>query len=47
MGVSTQEFGAVTQWLINVLNILTGNLDRPGGTMFTKPAFDTVAGFGM
>jgi anaerobic selenocysteine-containing dehydrogenase len=43
MGVSTQEFGAVTQWLISVLNIVTGNLDRPGGAMFTKPAFDVVA----
>jgi len=43
MGVSTQEFGAATQWLINVLNIVTGNLDRPGGAMFTKPAFDLVA----
>ena len=43
MGVSTQEFGAVTQWLINVFNILTGNLDRPGGAMFTRPAFDLVA----
>ena len=30
------------QWLINVLNIVTGNLDRPGGAMFTLPAFDPV-----
>ncbi len=43
IGVSTQEFGGVCQWLINVLNIITGNLDRPGGVMFTKPAFDAVA----
>jgi anaerobic selenocysteine-containing dehydrogenase len=42
MGVSTQEFGGVCQWLINVLNIVTGNLDRPGGAMFTLPAFDPV-----
>jgi anaerobic selenocysteine-containing dehydrogenase len=42
IGVSTQEFGAVCQWLINVLNIVTGNLDRPGGAMFTRPAFDPV-----
>ena len=40
IGVSTQEFGGVCQWLINVLNIVTGNLDRPGGAMFTAPAFD-------
>ncbi|HET9866391.1 MAG TPA: molybdopterin dinucleotide binding domain-containing protein, partial [Nitrospira sp.] len=43
IGVSTQEFGAVCQWLINVLNIVTGNLDRPGGAMFTRPAFDPLA----
>jgi len=42
IGVSTQEFGGVCQWLINVLNIVTGNLDRPGGAMFTRPAFDPV-----
>jgi anaerobic selenocysteine-containing dehydrogenase len=42
IGVSTQEFGGVCQWLINVINIITGNLDRPGGAMFTKPAFDAV-----
>jgi anaerobic selenocysteine-containing dehydrogenase len=42
MGVSTQEFGGVCQWLINVLNIVTGNFDRPGGAMFTLPAFDPI-----
>ena len=42
IGVSTQEFGGVCQWLINVLNIVTGNLDRPGGAMFPLPAFDPV-----
>lgn len=42
MGVSTQAFGAVTQWLINLFNILTGNLDRAGGAMFTLPAIDLV-----
>ncbi|HEX8174949.1 MAG TPA: molybdopterin oxidoreductase family protein [Pyrinomonadaceae bacterium] len=42
IGVSTQEFGATCQWLINVLNIVTGNLDKPGGAMFTRPAFDPV-----
>src|ERR1041384_2731985 len=31
IGLSTQEFGGVCQWLINVLNIVTGHLDRPGG----------------
>ena len=43
IGVSTQEFGGVCQWLINVLNIVTGNLDRPGGAMFTRPAFDPLS----
>jgi anaerobic selenocysteine-containing dehydrogenase len=42
IGVSTQEFGGVCQWLINVLNIVTGNLDRTGGAMFTRPAFDPI-----
>ena len=43
IGLSTQEFGGVCQWLINVLNIVTRNLDRPGGAMFTLPAFDPVS----
>ena len=42
IGVSTQEFGGVCQWLINVLNMVTGNLDSPGGAMFTLPAFDPM-----
>jgi anaerobic selenocysteine-containing dehydrogenase len=43
VGVSTQEFGGLASWLINVLNLVTGNLDRPGGAMFTLPAVDLVA----
>ncbi|MFN8045364.1 MAG: molybdopterin-dependent oxidoreductase [Dermatophilaceae bacterium] len=42
MGVSTQAHGVVCQWAIQCLNIVTGNLDRPGGTMFTSPAVDLV-----
>jgi anaerobic selenocysteine-containing dehydrogenase len=42
LGVSTQEFGGLCQWLINVLNIVTGNLDQPGGAMFTTPAVDLL-----
>ncbi|MEV0898235.1 molybdopterin oxidoreductase family protein [Actinoplanes sp. NPDC049802] len=34
IGTCTVEFGTVTSWLIDVVNILTGNLDRPGGVMF-------------
>ncbi|NTX54194.1 molybdopterin-dependent oxidoreductase [Myxococcus sp. CA051A] len=44
MGLSTQPFGSLCQWLINVLNTVTGNLDRQGGAMFTQPAFDVVGG---
>jgi anaerobic selenocysteine-containing dehydrogenase len=43
VGVSMQEFGGLCQWLINVLNIVTGNLDSEGGAMFPLPAFDPVA----
>ncbi|MDB4192029.1 molybdopterin-dependent oxidoreductase [Flavobacteriaceae bacterium] len=42
MGVSTQEYGGICQWLINVLNIITNNMDKVGGAMFTKPAIDLV-----
>lgn len=42
IGASVQEFGALCQWLINVLNLLSGNFDRPGGAMFTRPAVDVV-----
>ncbi|PCI09915.1 MAG: dehydrogenase [Flavobacteriaceae bacterium] len=38
MGVSVQEYGTICQWLINVLNIITGNLDSSGGHMFPNPA---------
>ncbi|WP_370248697.1 molybdopterin-dependent oxidoreductase [Nocardioides sp.] len=42
LGVSTQRFGTLTQWGIQLLNIVTGNLDREGGSMFTEPAADIV-----
>lgn len=42
VGVSTHEFGSVCQWAVNLLNIVTGNLDREGGAMFTSPAIDVV-----
>jgi anaerobic selenocysteine-containing dehydrogenase len=38
IGTTTQAFGTTTSWLIDVLNIVTGNLDRPGGAMFPLPA---------
>jgi len=37
-GTCTQAFGTIASWMIDVLNVLTGNLDRPGGAMFPKPA---------
>jgi anaerobic selenocysteine-containing dehydrogenase len=38
IGTTTQEFGTVASWLVDVLNVLTGHLDEPGGAMFTRPA---------
>ena len=38
IGTTTAEFGTLASWLVDVLNILTGNLDRPGGAMFTRAA---------
>ncbi|WP_040793917.1 molybdopterin oxidoreductase family protein [Nocardia higoensis] len=38
IGTCTAEFGTLTQWLVDVLNVLTGNLDRPGGAMFANAA---------
>ena len=38
IGTTTAEFGTLTSWLVDVLNVLTGNLDRPGGAMFTRAA---------
>jgi anaerobic selenocysteine-containing dehydrogenase len=46
LGVSVHEFGGLCQWLINVLNTVTGNLDRPGGAMFTRPAVDLLSRIG-
>ncbi|MBI4510834.1 MAG: molybdopterin-dependent oxidoreductase [Deltaproteobacteria bacterium] len=42
LGVSAQEHGALCHWLINALNAITGNLDRPGGAMFPTPAVDLL-----
>ena len=43
VGTSTQAHGGLATWLIHVLNILTGKLDRVGGALFTRPAVDMVA----
>jgi anaerobic selenocysteine-containing dehydrogenase len=38
LGTCVQEFGLLASWGCDLLNVLTGNLDRPGGVMFTTPA---------
>lgn len=38
MGLSTQAFGSLCQWLIQLLNLLTGNLDRVGGVLTNEAA---------
>ncbi|WP_295481331.1 molybdopterin oxidoreductase family protein [uncultured Pseudomonas sp.] len=43
MGVSTQTFGTLCHWLVQLINLVTGNLDRVGGALCTDPAVDLVA----
>ncbi len=43
VGTCTQEFGGLASWLVNALNVVTGNLDHPGAAMFPVPAADIVA----
>jgi anaerobic selenocysteine-containing dehydrogenase len=38
IGLCTQEFGTVASWLVEVINILSGRLDVPGGSMIARPA---------
>ncbi|MCW2939047.1 MAG: molybdopterin-binding oxidoreductase [Actinomycetia bacterium] len=42
IGTCTQAYGTLASWLVDVLNTLTGNLDRAGGAMFPKPAHTPV-----
>jgi anaerobic selenocysteine-containing dehydrogenase len=42
VGACTQEFGGLVAWLAVALDVVTGNLDRSGGKMFTTPAVDVV-----
>jgi len=39
-GASLSRFSTLTKYLIDVLNIVTGNLDRPGGLVFPMPFVD-------
>jgi anaerobic selenocysteine-containing dehydrogenase len=43
MGISTQVFGTLCQWLVQLINLVTGNLDRVGGALCTEPAVDLVS----
>jgi anaerobic selenocysteine-containing dehydrogenase len=38
IGTCTQSFGTLASWLVDVVNVLTGHLDEPGGAMFPRPA---------
>jgi anaerobic selenocysteine-containing dehydrogenase len=38
IGTCTQEYGTLASWLVDVINVLTGHLDAPGGVMFPKAA---------
>ena len=40
IGTHTTEFGTMASWMVDVLNVITGNLDRPGGVMFPEPAHE-------
>ncbi len=43
VGLCTQETGGTAAWLIDLLDLITGHLDTPGGAMFTTPAVDLAA----
>ncbi|MDV3126248.1 molybdopterin oxidoreductase family protein [Mycobacterium sp. 21AC1] len=38
IGLCNQEFGSLASWLVDVVNILSGHFDTPGGAMFPRPA---------
>ncbi len=40
IGSCTVPHGTLASWLVDVLNALTGNLDRPGGALFPQAATD-------
>ena len=40
IGICQQQTGTLVSWLVMVINTVTGNLDRPGGTMFSTPITD-------
>ncbi|MEW6776728.1 MAG: molybdopterin-dependent oxidoreductase, partial [Bdellovibrionota bacterium] len=40
IGTCLQKYGTLTSWLVEAVNLVTGNVDKPGGAMFTSPAID-------
>jgi len=50
IGTTCQSFGTLASWAVDLVNVLSGNLDTPGGAMFTNPAANRgsnrVAGVG-
>lgn len=42
IGTCNQEFGTLASWLIDTINVLTGNFDRPGGMMFSDPVVPSL-----
>jgi len=38
IGTTCQRFGSLASWAVDLVNVLSGNLDRAGGAMFTRPA---------
>ncbi len=43
IGLCNQEFGTLASWAVDVINVLTGHFDVPGGAMFPTPAIATIA----
>lgn len=43
VGLCTQRYGTLANWLLQALNLVTGHLDEVGGMMLTTPAVDAVA----
>ncbi len=44
IGTTTTPHGTLASWLVDVCNVLTGNLDRPGGAMFARPWHEDRSG---
>lgn len=44
IGAQANRFGTLVGWATELLNLLTGNLDRSGGVMFPRAPHDRLAG---